>query len=207
MSHRIPTMLLLALCAALSACGGDADSNEPAGEGPFAPSGSASPGVSMIDPPADYTTIDGEGFAISTPGEFQQRRATSSNGEPMLVLEKPSQVPAIPQRVAVIRDVDPKSSAEEQSFALETSKAAAGPEASVQRVTMPAPEGQSAFLITWTESRPSEGSDNVGVTYWQLMHQVGEDLILNVVAYAPTDEFGTSEVSKILRTFEPGDDA
>jgi hypothetical protein len=109
--------------------------------------------------------------------------------------------------VAVIRDVDPKSPAEEQSFALETSKAAAGPEASVERVAMPAPEGQSAFLTTWTEIRPGEGSDNVPVTYWQLMHQVEEDLILNVVAYAPADEFETSEVSKILRTFVPGADA
>ena len=207
MRHRIPALLVLALCAALSACGGDTDSNEPASEGPFAPSGSASPGVTMIDPPADYTTISGEGFAISAPGEFQQRRATSSNGEPMLVLEKPSQVPAIPQRVAVIRDVDPKSPAEEQSFALETSKAAAGSEASVERVAMPAPEGQSAFLTTWTEIRPGEGSDNVPVTYWQLMHQVEEDLILNVVAYAPADEFEMSEVSKILRTFVPGADA
>jgi hypothetical protein len=207
MRHRIPALLVLALCAAVSACGGDPDSKEPASEGPFAPSGSASPGVTMIDPPADYTTISGEGFAISAPGEFQQRRATSSNGEPMLVLEKPSQVPAIPQRVAVIRDVDPKSPAEEQSFALETSKAAAGPEASVERVAMPAPEGQSAFLTTWTEIRPGEGSDNVPVTYWQLMHQVEEDLILNVVAYAPADEFETSEVSKILRTFVPGADA
>lgn len=203
---RVLTVLLLAVAVTTSACGGDAGSEEPAGDGPFAPSASASAGVSMIEPPADYTAIAGEGFTISAPGEFQQRRATSSNGEPMLVLEKPSQVSAVPQRVAVIRDVNPKSSAEEQSFALETSKAAAGPEASVERVAMPAPEGQSAFLITWAEIRPSEGSDNAPVTYWQLMHQVGEDLILNVVAYAPTDEFERSEVSKILRTFKPGED-
>lgn len=207
MSHRIAALLLLALCTALSGCGGDADSSEPAGEGPFAPTESASPAVAMIDPPADYTAVDGEGFTISAPGEFQQRRATSSNGEPMLVLEKPSQVAAVPQRVAVIRDVDPKSSAEEQSFALETAKAAPGPEARVTRVSMPAPEGESVFLITWVESRPSEGAANVDVTYWQLMHQVDESLILNVVAYAPTAEFETSEVSKILRTFVPGDDA
>ena len=204
--------LLVVTAIAVSACGddgpasaGSAGSDQKAG--PFEATATPPAGVEMIDAPADYTDIDGEGFVISAPGEFQQQRATSSNGEPMLILESPSDVTSVPQRVAVIRDVGPKQAADEQSFALETSKAAAGPAADVHRYALPAPEGESAYLTTWQEVRPSEGAASVPVTYWQLMHQVSKDLILNVVAYAPTAEFETSEVSKILRTFVPSSSA
>jgi hypothetical protein len=201
----------LVVAAAVSGCGGDGGSSASSGSdedaGPYAASATPPASVAMMDAPADYTAVEGDGFVISVPGEFQQRRETSSNGEPMLVLEKPSQVASVPQRVAVVRDVDPEQAADEQSFALESLKSTANAEAEVQRYEMPAPEGESAYLITWQEVRPGEGTDNVPVTYWQLMHQVDEDLILNVVAYAPADEFETSEVSKILRTFAPSSSA
>ncbi|CAI9415463.1 hypothetical protein [Nocardioides sp. T2.26MG-1] len=181
--------------------GGSDDSSDP--DSAYLPTGSPSVTVTMIDPPADYSEVEGDGFTISAPGEFQQQHKTSSNGEPMLVLEKPSQVPALPQRVVVIRDVAPATPAAEQSFALESAKAAGGPEGEVQRIALPAQgEGaDQAFLVTWKEMRATADGDQVQVTYWQLLQQVGDDLILNVVALAPTDEFETSEVSKILRTF------
>ena len=213
MTRSRHTALLAALVVvtaiAVSACGDDAPASAGSGEkaGPFEATATPPAGVAMIGAPADYTDIEGEGFVISAPGEFQQQRATSSNGEPMLILESPSDVASVPQRVAVIRDVGPKQAADEQSFALETSKAAAGPAADVHRYALPAPEGESAYLTTWQEVRPSEGAASVPVTYWQLMHQVDKDLILNVVAYAPTSQFETSEVSKILRTFVPSSSA
>jgi hypothetical protein len=196
---------VVALCFGLTACGGGGSgpSANPSDK-PFLPTDSPSASITMTDPPADYTSIAGAGFTISAPGEFQQQRLESSNGQPMLVLEKPSQVDAVPQRVAVIRDVDPQQSAAEQSFALETAKSAAGPAAQTERseVSMPDEKG-TAFLVTWKEARPSKGAADVDVTYWQLFDQVDKNLILNVVAFAPTAEFDTSEVSRILRTFVP----
>lgn len=194
---------VLALALALTGCGGTGSQESSGTATAFLPTSTPTKTVTMMRAPADYNAIEGEGFTISAPGEFQRANRTSSNGEPMLVLEKPSQEAAIPQRVAVIRDVKPKTPAAEQSFALETAKAAPGPEAAAERVQLPAPEGQAAFLVTWNEVRPTQGSSSVQVTYWQLMHQVDSSLIFNVVALAPAGEFESSEVSKILRTFVP----
>jgi len=192
--------VLAALLVNTVACGDDPDQR---GDDVYQPSPDATPSISPLDPPADYHRVQGDGFVISAPGEFQQLTEESSNGEPMMILELPSQVKALPQRVAVVRDVDPKQDAAQQSFALEAAKSAAGPSAEVSRVSFPAPEGESAFLIRWKETRPGDGSP-VEVTYWQLMRQVSDELILNVVAFAPSEEFETSEVSKILLTFRAG---
>lgn len=197
-----------ALTVVLAGCGADdTEGADGSDASPFEPTGTPTEQVTMIEPPADYTEVEGTGFTISAPGEFQQERATSSNGEPMLVLEKPSEVQAVPERVAVIRDVEPVSPAVEQSFALESAKAAAGADGDVERIELPAPEGESAYLVSWQESVAAEGGRRVDVTYWQLMRQVGPDLIFNVVAFAPSSEFESSEVSRILRTFEPGSSA
>lgn len=205
MTVRVMTASVLAgvLALGLASCGSESKDSRPETETVYEPTESPAMAVTMIDLPADYTTVKGEGFSIGAPGEFQQQRTESSNGEPMLVLEKPSQVESLPQRVAIIRDVAPKSPAAEQSFALETSKSAAGPDAEAARSTIDATDGDldPAYLVTWKEVRPGSGTETVEVTYWQLFQQVGDDLILNVVALAPSAEFETSEVSKILRTF------
>lgn len=210
MTRRRPAATILAapvlagvLVLGLTACGGDSPEAGSGTESVYEPTESPTMAIEMIDLPADYSTVEGAGFSIGAPGEFQQQHTQSSNGEPMLVLEKPSQVESLPQRVVVIRDVEPKSPASEQSFALETAKSAAGPDAEVERSTLPSTDDdlEPAYLVTWKEVRPSAGAEQVQVTYWQLFQQVGDDLILNVVALAPTDEFETSEVGKILRTF------
>lgn len=205
MTRRVMTASVLTgiLVLGLAGCGSDGKDAGSGTETVYEPTESPAMAVTMIDLPADYSTIQGEGFSIGAPGEFQQQRTESSNGEPMLVLEKPSQVESLPQRVAIIRDVAPKSGADEQSFALETSKSAAGPGAEAARSTVPSADGDldPAYLVTWKETRPGTGTETVEVTYWQLFQQVGDDLILNVVALAPSAEFETSEVSKILRTF------
>lgn len=201
-----PSVVVATVCLLLSGLAGCGEEQEPdvtpEADRVYLPSQSATSSATPVDPPADYTTVEGEGYRISAPSEFQQQRVTSSNGEPALVLELPSSVAAVPQRVAVIRDVAPEASAAQQSYALEAAKSAGAPEVEVTREQLAAPEGQAAFLVTWQETRPSQGAANVEVTYWQLFHQVSEDLILNVVAFAPTTEFADSEVSTVLRTFE-----
>lgn len=211
MNRGIAALITCSLLALpLSACG--SDDPDPSGSGgdggesagPYAVTEEPRIDVDQIDPPADYNEIEGSGYTIAAPGEFQQQTSTSPNGEPRLVLEKPSAVPQVPHRVVVIRDVMPRQDAEEQSFALETIKSAVGGEDApeVHRYQIEAPEGQSAFLITWVEPQAGSRGTSVDVTYWQLMYQTSEDLILNVVAFAPTAEFETSEVSRILRTFD-----
>jgi hypothetical protein len=198
------------LAAPLSACGseGSSGSSSPTKDNPYAATEQPTFDVEMIDAPADYHAIEGNGFTISAPGEFQERHATGSNGEPILGLEKPSAVNQVPQTVTVIRDVEPKQDATEQSFALETQMLAGAPDSGeVHRYQLDAPDGQQAYLVTWVAQQATRGSGSVEVTYWQLMHQVSEELILNVVAFAPTAEFETSEVSRILRTFEPSSSA
>lgn len=208
MNRGLATLFAATLVAlSMTACGGsskDTDVGDPAAD-PYAVTEQPSADVGHLDPPADYSTIAGSGFTIAAPAEFQQQTSTSPNGEPRLVLEKPSSVQQVPQRVVVIRDVEPPQDAEEQSFALETWKAAADKdeESTVHRYRLDAPDDQQAFLVTWEEAQAGARSSNVEVTYWQLMYQVDDDLILNVVAFAPTAEFATSEVSRILRTFDP----
>ncbi|MEZ0577365.1 hypothetical protein [Nocardioides sp. MH1] len=203
------TTLLVAL--PLSGCGADASSSDGGAQqrDPYAVTEEPTIDVDQLDPPSDYSTIEGSGFTIAAPGEFQQQTSTSPNGEPRLVLEKPSSVQQVPQRVVVIRDVEPAKDAEEQSFALETWKAAGDKdeESTVHRYRLDAPDGQQAFLVTWDEAQAGRRTSDVQVTYWQLMWQVDDDLIINVVAFAPAAEFETSEVSRILRTFQPSSGA
>jgi hypothetical protein len=207
------TALALALSAALAGCaGGKADGKGSPTTTPdnsaYLPTGTPTNQVTMLaKAPADYTRVPGKGFVIWAPPEFQRSHRTSSNGEDMLVLEKPTADAALPERVAVIRDVQPRSSAAEQSFALETAKSAAGPQGQVERTQLPTPEGQSAFLVRWVEKRPSASGGTTEVQYWQLLHQVDAKLIINVVALAPAKDFPTSEVGTILRTFRVGGSA
>ncbi len=210
-----PVRVIAAAAAALislSACAGGELRGGPSGtatttpsapESAFAPTATPTSQATMLDKaPADFSEVKGEGFRISAPSEFQRHRSTSSNGQPMLTLERPSSNDALPMRVVVIRDVEPRSPAVEQSYALEASKAAgAQDKAGVVRTRLPTPEEQSAYLVTWQETRPGADGGTVDVTYWQLMYQVNAKLILNVVALAPTEDFPTSDVSTILRTF------
>lgn len=191
------------LLLAVPACASD-DGASPASTSAFSPTASPSPTVTLMPAPAEFSDVRGEGFSISAPPEFQRSERRSSNGQPLLVLEKPSSVPAVPQRVAVVRDVEPVSPAAEQSYALEVSKSAGNPDATVTRVQLPTEvEGASAYLVTWEENRATEGGATVAVTYWQLMYEADPSLILNVVAFAPSAEFEDSAVSVILRSFEP----
>ncbi|UDY23769.1 hypothetical protein [Nocardioides sp. Kera G14] len=192
-------LALAAVTLATAACGGS-DSSK-ADTGPYAATASPAAGTSMTKAPADFHEIHGEGFTIWAPAGFQEERKKSSNGEPMLTLQAPSSEKAIPQQVGVIRDVNPDAAADEQSFTLESVQSIGGEKA--VRTEVPAPTGQRAFLVTWTQSRPSAAGSTatVDTTYWQLMWQVDKDLILNVVAVAPSADWATSDVSRILRSF------
>lgn len=184
-----------------AACGASSDAKE---KGPYAATASPSAGMSMTKPPSDFREVSGEGFTLAAPAGFQEKRETSSNGEPMLTLEMPSSVPAIPQQVGVVRDLHPHAPVDQQSFTLETVHSVGKEAGEVTRVQLAAPEGQQAFLVTWTETRPDTtgGSSSVQATYWQLMWQVSKELILDVVAVAPTADFADSDVSRILRSFK-----
>ncbi|MEO9321867.1 hypothetical protein ABFT23_00145 [Nocardioides sp. C4-1] len=199
----------VAAALGLGGCGSATDTTpSDDADDPYRPTGTPSATVAMGEGPAAYSEVEGSGFTISAPGEFQQQRTTSRNGEPMLVLETPSRVTAVPQRVVVIRDTAPRAPATQQSFALETLKSSSGTSREVHRTSVPGlvDELPPAILVSWRERRAGAGASTVEVTYWQLFQQVGDDLILNVVALAPTAEFETSEVSRILRTFVPDTD-
>lgn len=154
--------------------------------------------------PADWKLHQGEGFAISAPESFVRNDTESSNGERMLVLERDSEILDVPQRVAVLRDVDPAADAAEQSQTLAAAQSVGVPEGTVVRKEVTVPEGESAYLIVWQQELPVAGGTTATVAYQQLMHQVSEDLILNVVAFTLADEFDASGVAAIADTFRPG---
>ena len=150
-----------------------------------------------VDPKdAGFRTVKGEGFTIGAAKGFTDRTEKSSNGEPMLVLETKDSTDETPVRVAVIRDVNPQSSAENQSNALVKLEEIGAPKGSVTREKL----DEDTWLIKWKKTLP--GAAATKVTYWQLMEQVDDDLILNVVAIAPTADFKKSQVSEMLRTFD-----
>ena len=189
------------LTVTLAGCGGGEPSTSPRDQ-LLQPTATPTVQATLIDAPADYHDVTGSGFTIAAPAEFQEQRQTSSNGEPMLVLENPSRTAELLERVAVIRDTAPKSPVLDQSYVLESAKSAFSGGLGVERLEIEVPGDQQAYLVTWTEQRTSDGRQ-VGLQFWQLMWQTSPDLIFNVVAMAPADEFATSEVSKMLLTFRP----
>lgn len=203
MDRRL-TLGVAALALVLTGCGGGRASGDDVASSPVPVHPTTS--VEMLDPPTGWNQIEGEGFTLSAPDDFEAGSEIVDTGEPMLTLDKPSQYDVPMERVGVIRDVNPGSSAEEQSEALEMFDSAPdGDDTEVTRVEMPAPRGQSAFLVTSPGYLHPTGTDPVEATFWQLVHQVSDDLILNVVAFAPTAEFESSDVRTILRTFVPED--
>jgi hypothetical protein len=194
----VTSLLLLGACSST----GDDMTSTPRER--LSPTATPSPAVAPVDDELrDSRKVAGKGFVLQAPSGFQQRDETSSNGEPMLVLERPSQYADTPIRVAVVRDVAPPQDAVEQSYALEVLKKTAAGGQDVVRSQLTWPGTQQAILVQWTEQRRLDGGSAVPLRYWQLFAQVNADLILNVVALGPAAEFDVSGATQVLQSFAP----
>ena len=165
------------------------------------PAGTPSPAANPISDPRDTREVEGKGFRLAADSAFQRLDLTSKNGEPMLVLRRASQVPALPVQIAVLREPDPKQDVVEQSYSLEVSKRTLGESTDISRSDLVWPGVERAVLVQWTQNVPTTASESVSTRYWQLSTQVTDKLILVVVGFAPAAEFDAARVGDIVRTF------
>jgi hypothetical protein len=194
---------MLVLVLTLGACSSPPNT-VPSDEKPaFKAGGTPVPAVSaLLDPPRDYRVVQGTGFSIQAPSTFQQQVTKSSNGEPMLVLRRPSSVLALPSSVVVLRDVNPKQDVVEQAYAVEVSKRGLGA-TDIVRSDLTWPGARRTVLVQWTQQVQTGGGTTVPTRYSQLSAQIDDGLIVVVVALAPAADLKTSAVETVLRTFRP----
>lgn len=191
-----------ALALTLAACGTDDEPELSPAEQRMLPTEEPEQGVLPSDTaPRDSREVEGEGYSFAVPADFQQRDETSSNGEPMTVLERPSSQPDLPVRVVVVRDAEPEQPALEQSYTLEVTKRNLGGE-DIVRTQVDWPGAQSAYVTEWTEHQQT-AQESVPVHFMQLMVQVDETLILNIVGSAPAGDFEGSGIDEMVSTFRP----
>ncbi|MGL4178787.1 MAG: hypothetical protein ACRCSN_22250 [Dermatophilaceae bacterium] len=183
-----------ALVATATACTGD----EPFAGSDIAPTGtpSASP-TPVSDPPVGSRVIDGSGWSIAVPAQWEERRrALGDNGE-ITRWSEPS--PSGPSRsaVSVVVERTPPEPMLDQSYHLEQrlrERQIVPVRSAVSRPDAAAP----GILVQWTEnSRGDEARREV----WQLFVQGPGDTIVNVVGYAPADGFAASQVPDVMGTF------
>ena len=212
-AHRLRLVAAALLVMTCTACGGASSSNSPSSDSAqkgdsqrsvMEPTGTPSPSVRPQDTLGrGARRIQGKGFTIAADSAFQQSQRTSSNGEPMLVLEHASHVPQVPARVAVLREPNPKQDVVEQTYALEVMKRTATKATDVARAKISWPGTQTTVLMQWTENLQTSAGP-VPVRYWQLSAQVDEKLILVVVGFAPRQDFDGSGIADVVESFKPG---
>lgn len=191
--------VLLAVAAA--GCSGPPDSPAPE---QMRATAAPSPALAPADPPPkDFRTISGAGYTVSAPSAYQATTTTSRNGEPSLMLKRPSSVTALPATVAVIRDVDPTGDVVEQSYAIEVSKRALAGVSEISRGELTWPGAQRAVLLQWTQDVAVGDGTVVATRYVQLNVQVTESLILAVVALAPVVDVEGSAIRSVVATLRP----
>jgi hypothetical protein len=151
--------------------------------------------------PAETRLVSGKFFSMYVPANFQEKLVPMANGEKMSAYDAPSSKPATPVRVGVIPDPNPKKTMLEQSFDVELLQTAKGMK-NLTRSTVEWPGARSAILLQWLET-PSGGSTDNPQRNWHIMAEVNDHLIVNVIAFAPADEFDTAGLPKIFETFRP----
>lgn len=201
-SRRFAALLVAAPMAALVAlatagCSGTTAPPDPKSQ----PAGTPSPAVTPGADDRGSRVIDGRGFRIAAAGGFQQLDRLSSNGEPMLVLRRPSSVPEVPAVVAVLREPKPAVDVDTASYALEVAKRTAEGATAVSRTPVTWPGVQRAVLVQWTIAQPLDVDRRVPVRYWQLNVQTGHALRMQVVGISPLAEVQSSGMAATFDSY------
>jgi hypothetical protein len=196
-------MLAVSGCAA-GGSAGDSPSPDPGKVAGLKPAGTPNPPVTPAAGPAPNTrTIKGEGFSIAVNPAFQQTDETARNGEPVLVLIRPSGIQAINTGVTVFRDPAPASDVFASSYALEVAKRTMARATDIQRSQVEWPGATAAVLVQWTQRLPTSGGNTEPVRYWQLNAQIKPKLVLIAVGFSPVSAFDDSGVAEAISSFRP----
>jgi hypothetical protein len=152
--------------------------------------------------PVGTRQATGKFFSMYVPTNFQEKSVPMANGEQMMAFDSPSSNPATPVRAAVIPDSTPKTTAIEQSHDIELTKQSKGFK-DLTRTMVKWPGAQSAILLQWTETPAGALATDEPQRNWQLMAQVNDQLIVNILAFAPAAEFDKAGLATIVETFRP----
>lgn len=165
------------------------------------PTGTPTPPVTPAEISSQWRTVEGPDFTIGVPGVFEEEVVTASNGTKAYVFDAPrsDEEDVSLERVAILRDEEPKTDVIQQSFVLEEMQSVNN-EDEVKRSEVTWPGTEKAVLVQWTS--PVAGTDGKRQETWQLMAQINPDLILNVVAIGDADTFDETKLPKILATFQ-----
>lgn len=198
--------LVAAACAALPAlvvgCSGEEDGgSESSAKKELAATESPEHPLEPTDVPTRWRTVEGKRFTIGVPGSFTSDTKQASNGSTMYLFDAPGSAKEASRlaRVAVVRDVKPKSDALSQSYVLKQFKAVENEQPPVRsKLTWPGIE-KPAYLVQWTT--PIGGGQGAKQETWPLMVQVDPELIINVVAVAPAGTLEKKKLVQIMSTF------
>lgn len=203
-SRRCVVTVMTALVVVLTACSSSDETPEETVEpsqSQMQPSGTPTPSVTPAPISSQWRTVEGPDFTIGVPGVFTEEIVTADNGTKAYVFDAPrtDDDDTSLERVAILRDEEPKTDVIQQSFVLEEMQSVNN-EDEVERSEVAWPGAEKAVLVQWTS--PVGGSEGKRRETWQLMVQIDSDLILNVVAIGDADTFDESELPKILATFK-----
>jgi hypothetical protein len=202
---RPATVLTLGVLMSLTACSSGSDDTsklEPRVQR-MVPTGAPSVAVTpRSGQPAETRQVTGKFFSMYVPANFQEKSVPMANGEQLVAFDSPSSKPATPVRVAVVPDPQAKKSVIESSYGVEVLKQSEGVK-NLTRSTVKWPGVQSAVLLQWTATLAGAGPSDEPLRTWQLMAQVNDHLIVDVIAVAPSGEFDTAGLAKIVETFRP----
>lgn len=207
MTHRpsvlragAPLLALVVLAGCSVSTNGTDD--EPAAQPPAVtaePSGGAV--LTPVDsPPRDSREVGTGEFSLFAPADFTQSERPGPADVPMLVLSGPSDDPGTVVEVVAFSDPEPGGDVADQMSVLVAELQDIRGASDVRRTDLEWPGTETAVLVRWTEDT-AVASGTVTQTFAQLTVQAEDGRTATAVAVAPADDFESSGVLDVLRSF------
>lgn len=152
----------------------------------------------ITEAPRDTREVQGQGFVLHAPSEFQQTDREGPGGVQMVVLGKASNRSGGVVEVVVFTEEDPQSTAQEQMYGLAGQKEVAGA-TDIVRQAVEWPAATSGVLVRWTE-RTATAQGEITQRFAQLALERENGDIVTAIAVAPEEEFDDSGALEVLRT-------
>lgn len=150
--------------------------------------------------PRDSREVSGEVFSLFAPAEFRQTERPGPGDVPMLVLEGPASEPGTVVEVVAFSDPEAAVGVQEQMAALAVELNDVRQATDIVRQSLEWPGTTDAVLVRWTEDTAT-ADGTVTQTFAQLALETEDGVSATVVAVAPAEQFESSGVFDVLRSF------